>query len=288
MQTFDLACVGYKGAVALERLLRSGCLPANVQSYRQKGDLSNSFAAIESLCRKASIPLRIGSQLVESSAPSDLTFFVGWQYLDRGRRDGRIVIHDSLLPKYRGFAPTVAALMNGDTSIGCTALLPVDETDAGPVLLQKSEVISEGASIRSALDIQGRLSAELIVEIVSLGKGALEAKGQDHANATISLWRDDQDYRVDWTQPAIDVVRHIRASGFPYAGAQTTLNQVRVLILEAAIADEIRLAAPGPGKIFHLAGRKPLVSCGTGAVELIRITYEDGAEVAFSGRQRFQ
>src|SRR5713101_10052442 len=46
---------------------------------------------------------------------------ISWRWLIGSRN--LIVLHDSLLPKYRGFNPLVSALINGETKIGVTAIV---------------------------------------------------------------------------------------------------------------------------------------------------------------------
>ena len=76
----------------------------------------------------------------------DLMFCVSWRYLippevyERARL-GAFVFHDSMLPKYRGFAPTVWAIINGESYTGAT-------------LMSISEGIDEG-DIGKRLDILG-------------------------------------------------------------------------------------------------------------------------------------
>ena len=46
---------------------------------------------------------------------------IGWRRLISGIEGRLIVLHVSLLPKYREFAPTVAQLLAGESEIGVTA-----------------------------------------------------------------------------------------------------------------------------------------------------------------------
>src|SRR5688572_30443812 len=53
----------------------------------------------------------------------DLMFVVSWRYIIPKKvyqiaRSGTFVFHDSLLPEYRGFAPTVWAILNGEDHTG--------------------------------------------------------------------------------------------------------------------------------------------------------------------------
>jgi methionyl-tRNA formyltransferase len=46
-------------------------------------------------------------------------------------------MHDSLLPKYRGFAPLPNALINGEREVGVTALFASEEYDMGDIVCQR-------------------------------------------------------------------------------------------------------------------------------------------------------
>ncbi len=121
-QGITVCGVGLKGANFVERLLAAGLRPDRVVSYRQADDLSCSFERILELTQKS------GITFVEDRSPvveaSELVFIVGWQYLIRQIEGTIIVFHDSVLPRYRGFAPTVTALINGDPAIGVTPSTP--------------------------------------------------------------------------------------------------------------------------------------------------------------------
>src|SRR5688500_12675671 len=47
---------------------------------------------------------------------------------------GSYVFHDSLLPQYRGFSPTVWSLINGEDHTGVTLFKMSEKVDAGPVV----------------------------------------------------------------------------------------------------------------------------------------------------------
>lgn len=75
----------------------------------------------------------------------DLMFAVSWRYLIPERiysrsRLGTFVFHDSLLPEYRGFSPTVWAMINGEDHTGVTLFEMAEATDSGDIVDQ--EVLS--------------------------------------------------------------------------------------------------------------------------------------------------
>ena len=62
---------------------------------------------------------------------------VGWRKLINNLQCPLIVMHDSLLPKYRGYAPTVAQLINNEEKLGVTAFFASPEYDCGDVIISK-------------------------------------------------------------------------------------------------------------------------------------------------------
>src|SRR3954468_14196076 len=58
-------------------------------------------------------------------------------------RNGCINVHFSLLPNYRGAAPVNWAIVNGEAQSGVTTMQIVQELDAGPILLQRTERIDD-------------------------------------------------------------------------------------------------------------------------------------------------
>jgi methionyl-tRNA formyltransferase len=72
-----------------------------------------------------------------------------------------VVFHDSLLPRYRGFLPTVTSLIAGDDLIGVTAFQPAEGLDTGPILAQAEFRIQMPARIDEVLKRQAELMVEL-------------------------------------------------------------------------------------------------------------------------------
>jgi methionyl-tRNA formyltransferase len=75
------------------------------------------------------------------------------------------------------------------------------------------------------------------------------------------------DGAVDWSATADEVSRRIRAVT-PEPGAHTTVDGVRLKVLEAAIARDAPALAPGA---IELVGRAVLVGTSTEPIELLRV-----------------
>jgi methionyl-tRNA formyltransferase len=143
---------GEKGRAFLAGLLdNSFSIVVEVRTYAQSGTLDDADALIEDLCKAGGVRFHRGAKgVVQIGVDVDLIFVVGWQYLLPP--DPRMVaFHDSLLPRFRGFSPTVTALIVGEAEVGVTALRPAGEPDAGPILAQHAMRVAYPAKIRDVL-----------------------------------------------------------------------------------------------------------------------------------------
>ena len=93
---------------------------------------------IESRARAAGVTYR--DRRTERSAGSSHALAVAWRWMIDAGQAQLVVMHDSLLPKYRGFNPLVTALIEGDERIGVTALRASHEYDRGEILASAAPV----------------------------------------------------------------------------------------------------------------------------------------------------
>lgn len=270
-----IATAGAKGVWFLEAFCKSQ-RPSVVVAYEQKGDASRAFEAIHRLCAENAIALQPRAEMATSLAGCDLSFYVGWQYMVDAPAPGAIVIHDSLLPRYRGFAPTVTALIKGEACIGVSAIRPVAEVDSGPILKQKDVAISYPIRLADALRRQSEAAAQLACDILEAWPNITE-QPQDDSTATYSIWRDRDDSWIDWRAPAPDIARFVDAVGWPYHGALTLHQDREVVILAATPLPDVRFEIRQPGKIWQLAGSAPVVVCGQGLLRIDEAHYADGS-----------
>ena len=277
---FGVYAVGLKGSVYLASLIELGARPALVSSYRQADDKSAGFDVIAELCRSHDIVVH------ETRRPAHDAglplFLIGWQYLLPTLSPNIVVMHDSLLPQYRGYAPTVTALLKGEPLIGVSAFRPVASVDGGPIVGQRSMPVTYPIRIEEALRRQARLMAQLTLDILPRFESAIaNATVQDESNATFSIWRDQQDYRIDWNDSAVTIRRMIDAVSFPYAGAIMKYEDRLLVVDQASEVADVNFAFRHPGKFLRLDNNRPVVICGHGLLRLDRVLAEDGSEFRF-------
>ena len=198
---------------------------------------------------------------------------------------GIINVHASLLPAYRGAGPIQWALLNGETRTGVTTMRIDAGLDTGDMLLKRSTEIGPD---ENAVELGARLAAmgaDLLVEtLAGLAAGAIVPQKQDSSLATYARLLKKEDGIVDWSLPAQAI--HHRVRGLqPWPGACTTFRGQPLHIWKSR---------PAPGPRPPISGRisavKPLVvSCGSGALELIEVQLEGRKRISaadFANGQR--
>lgn len=197
-------------------------------------------------------------------------FAIGWRWLIK-EQDKLIILHDSLLPKYRGFAPLVNALINGERKIGVTALFASGEYDKGQIIVQRKIEIEYPIKISAAIEAVSLLYREIANEIIEriVHKEIIVGETQDESAATYSLWRDEKDYQIDWNKDSEYIKRFVDSVGFPYNGALTGIENKWYRVLNVELAEDVSIVRRDVGKVIFLQDGEPTVVCGNG---LLRIT----------------
>jgi methionyl-tRNA formyltransferase len=222
-----------------------------------------------------------------SGATVDLMFAVSWRYMIPREiyvrpRFGSYVFHDSLLPAYRGFAPTVWAIANGEDRTGVSLFRISEDVDAGDVIAQRPIAIGPDDTISAVMSVVTQAYLQLLEgNFAALASGAATARPQDHSAASYTCKRLPADNTIDWASGTTRIYNLIRAVGRPYSGAITGLA-ARPLIVWAA--ERLSSAKPYvgrvPGRVVEvLPGRGSVVLTGDGSLLLTRVEMEGAGEV---------
>ena len=146
---------------------------------------------------------------------------------------GSLNVHASLLPRWRGATPIAAAIMAGDAVTGVTIMEVVRALDAGPMVAAVEEPISDHDTTGSLEPRLAAKGARLLLEVLEpWARGDLPAVPQDDALATYIPMLKREDARLDWSLPAVDLWRRVRAFD-PWPIAYTTWQGADLRILEA-------------------------------------------------------
>lgn len=205
---------------------------------------------------------------------------VSWRWLIEPGIALLVVFHDSLLPKYRGFSPLVSALINGEPEIGVSVILASDEYDRGEIIHQSKVTIQYPLKIKSAIGkVSGLYSdaANTVVENL-LGGSTLHTRPQSEQDASYSLWRDAEDYRIDWQDSAERIRRFIDAVGFPYDGAKTLVSGKMARVLDAEEIEDVAIENRVAGKVIFVQRGCPVIVCGKGLLRLTHLEDSNSGE----------
>ena len=123
-----------------------------------------------------------------------------------------INVHYSLLPKYRGAAPTASAILAGDAETGCSIQIMAFKLDSGPIISDKKIEIGEN---ENTTELRGRLTklgSKLLIDILPtyLSEKTI-SRTQDDSQATRSKKIKKEDGLIDPNGVAVENYRKFRA-----------------------------------------------------------------------------
>lgn len=173
---------------------------------------------------------------------------------------GCVNIHASLLPRWRGAAPIPRAILAGDTVSGVTIMQMDEGLDTGPMLL-KRELSLDRKNAGQVTDELAKLGAAVLLEWLTL---RTPSKKQPEDGATYAPKVDKAEARLDWTRPAEEIERQVRAFA-PSPGAWFEANGERIKLLDARAGDD---AFGTPGEVLDDCLN---VAAGEGYVRPLRV-----------------
>lgn len=277
MKKVTLFLMTEKGEAVLRHLLQKGFsgMIAEVIVGKDEAVGEDASGMMITLAQAAGLK----HSLREDRGPVDFTYAlaVSWRWMISATGGASLwVLHDSLLPKYRGFAPLVSQLVNKERMIGVTAIFGNDNYDTGNVIASRSTGVQYPLRIKEAIGLLKPLYAELAEELFSIhaSGNVFPSIPQDDKEATYSLWRDEEDYRIDWSRDAAFLRRFIDATGSPYSGASCFLGNEKVRILAAEEAGDVPVENRDAGKVIFMKDQKPVVVCGKGLLRILEAVYE--------------
>lgn len=223
---------------------------------------------IISFCIENGIPHQERSAAI--TVQLDYCVMISWRWMMEIKDVKILVLHDSLLPKYRGFSPLVNSLINGEQRIGVTALFASGDFDGGDIIAQRSQEITYPITIAQAIDLITVLYVQLVLDIFEtiISSRLLTATAQDETQATYSLWREEEDYLINWNNDASRVLRTINALSFPFQGAMTYVGSTKISIAAAEIVKDVIIENRDVGKCLFKKGNHPVIVCGKGLLKI--------------------
>ena len=177
---------------------------------------------------------------------------------------GCINIHASLLPRWRGAAPIERAILAGDAETGISIMQMDAGLDTGDVLRAEGIPVTPKDTAGTLEAKLAALGAGMIVDALeTIAARALTATPQPEHGATYASKIDKAEARIDWTRPAGEIDRLVRAMN-PAPGAWFEMDATRIKIL----AGEISSASGDPGEVLD---DSLTIACGKGAYRAITV-----------------
>ena len=197
---------------------------------------------------------------------SDLLITIGYGRILKSEtlnipKFGGINLHFSLLPKWRGAAPVQRAIEAGDKKTGVTVFQMDAGMDTGPIWVQREFDIPYGFSSPELFEALSNLGVEAVSAALAAIENSEIATPQS-GEVTIAKKITKDECVVNWSSPAAEIVRKIKAFAFN-PGVHSTIRGEKLKIADAREASTTL-------QIGELS-RTGEVGTGDGSVQLISV-----------------
>lgn len=195
-------------------------------------------------------------------------------------RLGCLNVHASLLPRWRGAAPIHRAIEAGDQETGITIMQMDQGLDTGDMLLVERLPILPTDTSASLHDRLADLGGRLVVEALEAAAGGgLTPVAQPAQGITYAHKIDKAESALDWSRPAVEIERRIRAFD-PFPGAMTTWGDAVIKVWAAGLADPAEKGDFAPGTVLAIDRSGIQVQTGAGVLALTTLQRAGGKRMA--------
>lgn len=196
---------------------------------------------------------------------------------------GILNAHGGDLPRYRGNACQAWAILNGESRIGlCIHRMVGGELDSGDIIARDYFPIDLSTTVTAAWGWLNQrvptLFLEAIERLASDPAYILQTQSKEPGDVLRCYPRRPDDGRIDWKQPAADILRLINASNKPYSGAFGFLEGEKFTIWSAELVSDCEIFCAVPGQVTRVGPGFIEVACGSEKLRLI--SAEVAGEVA--------
>ncbi|XP_016950791.1 methionyl-tRNA formyltransferase, mitochondrial [Drosophila biarmipes] len=247
-----------------------------VTSFKSPANCVRSYA------EKEKLPLQKWPIEPSECSKYDLGVVVSFGHLIpasiiNGFPNGMINVHASLLPKWRGAAPIIYAIMKGDTRTGVSIMkIEPHKFDIGAILAQREVAIKPDVLMPELHASLALLGADLLVDTVNnLSERLKEAKPQDNTSASYAPKITNKITEITWSElSAFDIYTRHRAL-YGYKHLTTSFMGKQVQLLELRLPEK-PLVVQEPGAFsFQRKRRSLLIGCAQKSqIEVLQLRVE--------------
>ncbi|MCL9648396.1 MULTISPECIES: methionyl-tRNA formyltransferase [Pantoea] len=183
-------------------------------------------------------------------------------------RLGCVNVHGSLLPRWRGAAPIQRALWAGDSETGVTIMQMDAGLDTGDMLLKLNCPIGPDDTSASLYNRLAELGPQgLLQTLTMLATNRAQPEVQDNALATYAEKLSKEEARLDWTLPAAQLERCIRAFN-PWPVSYFLIDDQPVKVWQATVLPH---QDKQPGEILHADKQGIQIATADGVLNLLSL-----------------
>lgn len=285
----------YRGFQMLKAIIKEGYIPESIIVLKEDNheEMKYSPDIIDVAC-KNDIPHQCKKKLTTddynylATLKLDFIFVCGWRSIidfkiNSSLTFGMIAAHDSILPKYRGFAPINWAIINGELNTGVTLFrINNAEVDSGDIISQETVKIEPNDY---AIDVFKKITektSELYLRFIEDYKSnTVELIPQDEFEATYTIKRTPEDGKINWNLSSERIYNLIRALSHPYPGAFCEYNGKAFHIRKAQIGENNyrKYVQTIPGRVIKSSSKGIEVSCGKGSILIMELEDKECGEL---------
>ncbi|WP_145340191.1 methionyl-tRNA formyltransferase [Pantoea sp. PSNIH1] len=183
-------------------------------------------------------------------------------------RLGCVNVHGSLLPRWRGAAPIQRALWAGDSETGVTIMQMDAGLDTGDMLLKLNCPIGPDDTSASLYNRLAELGPQgLLQTLTMLATNRAQPEVQDNALANYAEKLSKEEARLDWTLPAAQLERCIRAFN-PWPVSYFLIDDQPVKVWQATVLPH---QDKQPGEILHADKQGIQIATADGVLNLLSL-----------------
>lgn len=180
---------------------------------------------------------------------------------------GIVNVHPSLLPQYRGPTPIEQAMLDGVQKTGVSIMKLSAGMDEGPLYKQQTVHLNGAETKQELTSSLQALGAKLTAEVLqAIASNEAKTRAQPHpGRATYTKKLVKGDGIIDWSKPATDIEREVRAfAGWPKSS--TKIAKKDVVIISSLVSSFEGI----PGTVV-LNNKGIHICCGRNSLQILEL-----------------